>query len=29
MGMDLNNRLLVKMGIFTKEEFSEMLKVVD
>ena len=29
MGMNLNNRLLVEKGIFTKEEFLEMVRVVD
>ena len=29
MGMNLNNRLLVERGIFTKEEFLEMVRVVD
>ena len=29
MGMNLNNRLLVEKGIFTKEEFWEMVRVVD
>ncbi len=29
MGMNLNNRLPVERGIFTKEEFLEMLRVVD
>ena len=29
MGMNLNNRLLVERGIFTKEEFLEMVTVVD
>jgi len=29
MGMNLNNRLLVEKGIFTKEEFLEMVRGVD
>ena len=29
MGMNLNNRLLVEKGVFTKEEFLEMVTVVD
>jgi hypothetical protein len=29
MGMNLNNRLLVERGLFTKEEFLEMVRVVD
>jgi len=29
MGMNLNNRLLVEKGILTKEEFLEMVRVVD
>jgi hypothetical protein len=29
MGMNLNNRLLVERGIFTREEFLEMVRVVD
>jgi hypothetical protein len=29
MGVNLNNRLLVERGIFTKEEFLEMVGVVD
>jgi len=28
MGMNLNNRLLVERGVFTKEEFLEMVRVV-
>jgi flagellar biosynthesis/type III secretory pathway chaperone len=27
MGMNLNNRLLVEKGIFSKEEFLEMVRV--
>ena len=29
MGMNLNNRLLVEKEIFTKEEFLEMVEVVN
>ena len=29
MGMNLNNRLLVEKGIFTKEEFLEVMKKID
>ena len=29
MGMNLNNRLLVEKGIFSKEEFLEIVRAVD